>query len=100
MDSIENEASNNYSMDACIPCRGNLFTEPLTINDRRDTLRRVFAWKRQDGYTYSHTDSSFIKIVSDIQNLIERDSQTHRQHGDPRSLTYFLSYLLTELSSS
>jgi hypothetical protein len=31
--------------------------------------------------------SSFIKIISGLQKLIGRDSQTHRQHGD--SQDYF-----------
>jgi hypothetical protein len=26
---------------------------------------------------------SLIKIGTDIQKLVRRDSQTHRQHGDP-----------------
>jgi hypothetical protein len=33
--------------------------------------------------------SSFTKIGSGIQKLIEGDTQTHRQHGDRISLLYF-----------
>jgi hypothetical protein len=32
----------------------------------------------------------FIKIGSDIQKLIDRDSEIHRQHGDRISLLSFL----------
>jgi hypothetical protein len=35
--------------------------------------------------------SSFIKIGSGIQKLIEEDSQTHRQHGDLLSVLLFFS---------
>jgi hypothetical protein len=37
MDSIENDASNNSSIVACIRCSGNVFTEPLPSNEMRDT---------------------------------------------------------------
>jgi hypothetical protein len=37
MDCTEEDASNISSIVACIPCRGNAFTEPLPSNDRRDT---------------------------------------------------------------
>jgi hypothetical protein len=33
----QTHASNNSSIVACIRCRGNVFTESLTSNDRRDT---------------------------------------------------------------
>jgi hypothetical protein len=29
--------TNNSSIVGCILCRGNVFTEPLIINERRDT---------------------------------------------------------------
>jgi hypothetical protein len=32
--------------------------------------------------------SSFIKTGSGIQKLIGGDTQTHRQHGEPRKLTF------------
>jgi hypothetical protein len=34
-DRIENTASNS-SIIACIPCHGNMFTEPLHVNDKAD----------------------------------------------------------------
>jgi hypothetical protein len=36
---LRTQAANNSSIVACIRCRGNVFTEPLPSNDRRDTLK-------------------------------------------------------------
>jgi hypothetical protein len=37
MDHIENDASNNFYIVACILYRRNVSTEPLPSNDREDT---------------------------------------------------------------
>jgi hypothetical protein len=87
-----------------------VFTEPFPSNDRKNTIYRIFAWKRWEGYTYRNIDCweafmkyavemdsgamtyipCFIKIGSGIQKLMEEDSQTCRQHGDRISiLSYF-----------
>jgi hypothetical protein len=47
----QTQTSSNSSIVACILCRGNVFTEPLPGNERRDALYRAFAYQRQEGYT-------------------------------------------------
>jgi hypothetical protein len=43
---IENDASNNSSIVACIRYRGNVSTEPLPSNDRGDTQTRTHRQQR------------------------------------------------------
>jgi hypothetical protein len=52
----------------------------------------IYEVRRWDGLTcHDIYILSFIKIGSDIQNLIRGDIQTHRQHGDRISLLLFFS---------
>jgi hypothetical protein len=110
-DDTQTNALNNSSMVAYILCWGNLFTEPLPSNERRDTLYRCFTINnRRDTYTEAQTDvrdswstelrcvrvpwytyQVFIKIFSGFQKLIRKDSQTHREYVNRIRILLFFS---------
>jgi predicted metalloprotease len=91
MDRIENEASNNSSLVACIHCRRNVFTETLTSTEWRDKINGPVSCNER-GHTYIDSDwweeflnyavkmsslamiytPSFIKVGSGIQKLTGR----------------------------
>jgi hypothetical protein len=66
----------------CIRCRGNVFTYPLSSNDRRIHYRHTDWWEVFIKYTVEMGSGvmiyirSFIKIGSGIQKIIGRDTHT------------------------
>jgi hypothetical protein len=80
----------------CIRCHGNIFTEPLSSNERGihiQTDRRmggIYEIRRWDGFKRLDMHTKLHNIYSSIQKLMGgyTDAQTHRQKS------HFISLLL------
>jgi hypothetical protein len=90
---IENDATNNFSIAVCIHFPGNVFIQPLHSDNMGDTHththtgiqivgRELRSNAIQMGSGAMIYISSFMKIGSGIQKLIEEDAQTYRWQGD------------------